>query len=310
MNKNTGKYYPYTRRQKPEKINGQTATRTYYYSRELTKIVKSIFNIKCPLDWDLDYMKRNLIKSGYFIISQTKSAGVLPIWGSLAGLNYIGQPTRAIMSSPILGNWQNTIDEDCVIIYVERIVNNVFYNFQTKIDITAEKLASADRSIDINLMNSNLAYVIEAESKAQADSIKAMYDEITEGNPLVVYKKDVIQNAVSGGLKAFFGNVKNNYIANDVHQTKRDIMYEFLTSIGINNANTDKRERLITDEVNANNEELNANTKHWKEVLEIQNKKVKKVFPELEFSISLDYGGVEDAVNRLIGDMGDKTSEK
>ncbi len=54
----------------------------------------------------------------------------------------------------------------------------------------------------------------------------------------------------------YFLNVKNTYIGNDLLLTKRSIMNEFLTEIGINNANTDKRERLNSDEVNANNSEV------------------------------------------------------
>ena len=54
----------------------------------------------------------------------------------------------------------------------------------------------------------------------------------------------------------YFLNVKNIYIGNDLLLTKRSIMNEFLTEIGINNANTDKRERLNSDEVNANNSEV------------------------------------------------------
>lgn len=41
-------------------------------------------------------------------------------------------------------------------------------------------------------------------------------------------------------------------------QSKRTIINEFLTKIGIANANYDKRERLNSDEVNQNNEETKA----------------------------------------------------
>ena len=46
---------------------------------------------------------------------------------------------------------------------------------------------------------------------------------------------------------------------NDLHKIEE----EFNTRIGIPNANTDKRERLITDEVNANNVETSILAAGW-----------------------------------------------
>ena len=40
-------------------------------------------------------------------------------------------------------------------------------------------------------------------------------------------------------------------------------MNEYLTTIGINTANTTKRERQVVDEVNANNMEIKASIKLW-----------------------------------------------
>ena len=57
--------------------------------------------------------------------------------------------------------------------------------------------------------------------------------------------------------------VKQNFVADDIQLLKRKIVNEFLTDIGINNTNLDKRERLTDDEVNANNDEVIANIWHW-----------------------------------------------
>ena len=40
-------------------------------------------------------------------------------------------------------------------------------------------------------------------------------------------------------------------------------MSEFLTEIGVNNANTDKRERLTDNEVEANDSEIQLNAGYW-----------------------------------------------
>ena len=140
-------------------------------------------------------------------------------------------------------------------------------------------------------MNSRMAYVAEAETKAQAESIKLAYDKVSNGEPLVVYRKDVSLN--STGLNVFFNNVKQNYIADMVQDSKRTIINEFLTAIGVNNANTDKRERLVTGEVDANNQELVANTTIWKENLKRCCDKINTMF-NVGFSLTLQF----DASNR------------
>lgn len=280
------KWYKEQMGQKPTLVQGQLATSTDFYRRELSKIVKSMFKITCPIEWDIDYQLDQIINTGYYIISDTYTAGILPIRGSLTGINYIGLPTKAVMASPILGNWENDIGVDCELVYLERSPSRNYYSFARMIDRFAQRFASADASIDVNLMNSRLAYVIEAESKAQAETIKKVYDKVSEGNPLVVYRGETIAGE---GTKLFFGNVKNNYIADLVQDTKRTIMNEFLTSLGINNANTDKKERLVVSEVDANNIELSANVDHWKETLERQCEKINKIFPKIDFKIELRY---------------------
>ena len=49
-------------------------------------------------------------------------------------------------------------------------------------------------------------------------------------------------------------NTQVEYIGNELLMTKHTILNEVYTLLGINNVNTNKRERLITSEVEANNE--------------------------------------------------------
>ena len=66
----------------------------------------------------------------------------------------------------------------------------------------------------------------------------------------------------------------------------RKIEAEFDTEIGIPNANTDKAERLITDEVNANNVETATRCELW---LESIKKGVDKANSMFGLSISVDW---------------------
>ena len=259
--------------------------RTEFYKDELFKIVKGLFKVDIPDNWERDYLLNMLCGRGYVIISDT-TAGILPLKGALHGYNYLQYPVKATIDVPILGTFERTIGTDCELLYMERTRKRTFYTFHNIVSIYASKLASADAAIDVNLFNSRVAYVAEAESKGQAETIKAIYDKVSDGEPMIVYRQDALNK---DGMQVFFGNVKQNYIADMVQDSKRTIMNEFLTLIGINNANTDKRERLVTDEVAANNVELVANIALWKDNLKRQTDRINKIFPTLKFNIELQF---------------------
>ena len=277
---------------KPKDVNGTfMVTRTAFYRTELMKLAGGIFKIECPVDWDRDYIRDTILRYGYLIVSDT-DFGVLPLQGALQGFNYFTNPTDVIINVPLIPGLHKKIGTDCELLYLQRIPQSrIYYNFNKIVDIYAQRLASADAAIDTNLMNTRMAYVAEAETKAQADSIKLAYDKVSNGEPLVVYRKDVALN--STGLNVFFNNVKQNYIADMVQDSKRTIINEFLTAIGVNNTNTDKRERLVTGEVDANNQELVANTTIWKENLKRCCDKINAMF-NVGLSVTLQF----DASNR------------
>ena len=269
----------------PSNVNGVITARTEFYRTELYSMVKGMFKIKCPDDWEQDYMLNLLLNRGCIIIADTV-AGTIPVKGSLSGFNYWDYPTKATIDMPTIGSFDRTLHKDCEVVFLERTRTRAFYNFNKLIDVYAYKLAAADAGIDVNLMNSRVAYMAEAESKAQAETIKRMYYEVTSGEPIVVYRSDALSQK---GLQLFFGSVKQNYVADLIQDSKRTIMNEFLTRLGINNANTDKKERLIVNEVDANNIELQCNVALWKKNLKVCVNRVKKIFPHINFNIKLRF---------------------
>ena len=95
--------------------------------------------------------------------------------------------------------------------------------------------------------------------------------------------------------------MKNVYISSDILSDMRKIEAMFDTDIGIPNANTDKRERLVTDEVNANNIETQSKCAMWLEELKDSIKATNEMFG---LDISVDWrfpeafeGGVNNVCN-------------
>ena len=251
---------------KPKKVD-PTSTTFFYYKRALFRKAMSIYEFKgIPENWDYDYMLSTLLANGYFTITDTP-LGVLPLQCGVSGINVYNHPTTVIIANPVLGNLERTIDEDCALVKLS-------YDYLGIIDVVdkyASMLAECDCSINVNLMNSKVAFIGLVESKAQANSMKAMYDQITQGEPAVFVKGSQINSDT-----ILYNHVKENFIAGDIQILKRKIMSEFLTEIGCNNANIDKRERLTDNEVEANDQEIQLNASFWldniREGLAVANK--------------------------------------
>ena len=69
----------------------------------------------------------------------------------------------------------------------------------------------------------------------------------------------------------------------------RKIEQEFLTRIGLPNTNTDKKERLTTDEVNSNNVETRALADLWLDTINRECDKAREMFDLPEFSAEWRY---------------------
>ena len=256
---------------KPKDVDGVANTSALYYRNKLLKLILQRFDFQnIPDTWELDYFLDHLFLDGHISVTDT-SAGVLALKSGLTGIGIYEQPTECIFANPVLGNFRRTIGEDCEVIRLQYDYQGVGWLLERY----SALLAMCDSGIAVNLMNTKITWVFGATSKAQAETFKALYDEITQGKPAVFTSTDN-----TGLLKEqmFTMPAKENFIADDVQLLKRKIVNEFLTDIGINNTNLDKRERLTDDEVNANNDEVIANIWHWYDNINEGIAKVNKMF--------------------------------
>ena len=95
---------------------------------------------------------------------------------------------------------------------------------------------------------------------------------------MVVVHKNMRDADGNLNYEVFNRDVKQSYIISDLIADLRKIEAEFDTRVGIPNANTDKRERLITDEVNANNVETTILSDMWMDSIQDGIEKVRQMF--------------------------------
>lgn len=263
----------------PKSVNDMTNNSFFYYQFQLMTKLKSVLTIDgYPKNWNIDNMWDVILKNGYIPIVST-DLGTLALEGGFYGQNMYYMPTNVIVNNPVLGNIDRVIGEDGELLYIN-YEYNTFQGVMSLINRYAVLLANIDCSINVSLMNSRVAHVFEASSDAEVKTLEKMYDDVSKGNPAVFLKKGT-RSLPSSNENSSFLNVKNTYIGNDLLLTKKSIMNEFLTEIGINNANTDKRERLNSDEVNVNNTEVRCTIMRYIDSL---NECAKKINENSNFS--------------------------
>lgn len=250
----------YNANRSPSTIHTKNTRIRRYFRKYLLQKAISVFKWNIPEEWDKDYFLYTLYGLGYIAVINTDKYGVICQGGALGGYNIYYRPSYIIITNPLLkGSITATINEDTAIIKLQPDYSSIM----DIVGFYADQLALAAESLGVNLINVKTGTVFGAESKAQAESYKKMYDGLSAGDPAIVIDKKLLDEQGKPSWFPFFQNVKQSYVASDILSDMRKIEAMFDTEIGIPNANTDKAERLITDEVNANNVETATRCELW-----------------------------------------------
>jgi len=270
----------------PSTMHCQNTALTNFFAKYLLQKAISVFKWTLPETWAKNYFLYSLYAWGPVAIVKTDKFGVIPQACGLQGYNVYYQPKRAVISNPLFRQTMTPeIDEQCVVLHMQP-------DYSPIIDIVAyyaDLMALASETIGTNLVNSKLAYVFATKSKGGAESYKKMFDKIGSGEPAVFVDKALFNDDGSPSWFNFaVDGLKNNYIVDEVLSDLRKLSELYETEIGIPNANTDKRERLITDEVNANNVSTYSKCELWLESLREGIDKAKEMFDGLD-DLSVDW---------------------
>lgn len=274
-----------------------------FYQRYLLKKALAVFKWTLPTWWDENYFLYVLYCRGYAAIFDSVFFGVIPQECGLKGYTVFYQPTEVIIANPLLKDIRSlSIGKDAVLMQLQPDYCGV-------LDLCghyAEKMALASSAINQNLWHTKISTVFFAGSDAEQQSIKKAYDRMTDGDPMVVVHKNL--RDADGNLKyeVFNRDVKQSYVIDQLIADLRKIEAEFDTRIGVPNANTDKKERLITDEVNANNVETHILADMWMDSIQDGIKKVKDRF-DVEIKCEWRYGDGSISTGVPVGNVPGRT---
>lgn len=238
-------------------VNNQTY---YDYINRFKQVALSQFEwINLPESMNADYLELCLYYFGQASLLKTKeygfintkccSNGKINIYGLPSSLNcfsYEFSENRKLYTGLIP-------DEDeyssCI------LVKNNWEKLPTAgtMELFALRLYEAERTSDVNIKAQKTPIILVGDEQAKL-TMKNLYLKY-DGNEPVIYadKKQLGTNALMA-IKT-----EAPFIADKIQSYKERIWNEALTFLGIDNISSEKKERLVSAEVNSNNEVVNLN---------------------------------------------------
>lgn len=213
------------------------------------------------------YIEDCLFHYGYCLFFEDSELGkmCLPCFGD-GKQNVYGEYTRYRVTGFNYSKTYRAVDS--VLIENNKLrmpTNKAVYYF-------VSRLFELTRTMDTNVKQLALQAIFTANDKNLL-TVKKIIDEIDKHNWAIIADSGLpveeIVKAIPTGVKCLTAELTDRYNA---------LMNEALTYFGINNSNTDKRERLITDEANANNQFIDSCAQMFLESRERACEEINKKF--------------------------------
>jgi hypothetical protein len=236
-----------SRRNKGNGLFGESAimnnaTYIQYFDR-LVELSVSMFEWHgLPETVDPRYLELHLFQNGSMVYFRDEVMGDLCLDCIANGqFDVYGNPiSRRAYSS--YNQYQKTLNEsDSVIIWNNYLRQPSVLN----VKMFAKRLYNLDRIIDVNA-NAQKTPVLVQGTEKQRLTLVNLYKEFDGNAPFIFGDKNLDLNS----LRAISTNAP--YVADKLYQLKTQIWNEALTYLGISNLSIQKKERMITDEVQRN----------------------------------------------------------
>ena len=224
-------------------------TFTDYYLR-LNLLARSVFEWhNLPNNISEKWIERYLFNEGQCVFFEDEALGFTVAKCTPSGnVNHYNEPTIIQIDStePMLSGKKRENFVNCVVIQN----NDLVIPTMPTIKLYAYRLADITRTSDINISAQKTPIMITGTSK-KILSLKTMFRQV-QNNEKVVYVDS--EGGIPNSVNVFKTDAP--VVFPELRAEKNHIWCEVMTFLGINNANTDKRERLVDDEVQANNEQI------------------------------------------------------
>jgi hypothetical protein len=245
-----------------------------YYNR-LVELSLNVFEWKnLPDSIDPRFLELTLFGDGMSVFFKDDVMGYLALQVMISGeLDVYRIPIKR--NAYAVNGYHNSLTNNNSVI----IFNNYTHtNSQLDIEMYAQRLYEAERAIDVNVKQQKTPKIIKC-SESQRLVMENLMKQYNGNEPFIFGDKDLDTTEI----KPF--DISSPFVADKLQILKRQIWNEALTYIGIENSNTEKKERLVTDEIQSNLGGVEAQRFTRLNARKDACKKINTMFPELKIDV-------------------------
>lgn len=223
---------------------------------------------------------------GKFLVLRGSGNGVLnmmddPTHFQVTGNTFISKTLKAKDCVPIWANFMRMSEMDVIAVY-------------------AHKLAYADRTVEINFKNARRTKIITTSENGRLTAAN-INQQIDEGAAAITVAQSYDLDA---GIQALDLGVEPRTIG-ELHIVRTRLWNECMGLLGINNANQDKKERLVSSEVDANNDQVSTSREGALSARQFAADAINKKYG---LTVSVAYNGdLDTSLPTLVGSASDVT---
>lgn len=224
-------------------INSQLSNFNTYqmYLRQLLTLAENVFEYKnLPEYIDVSYLNKQLLLKGSVAFFKDEIMGVLALpYTNIGKLDVYGRPTK-IQVIGQNGYYRNLERDEFVIMYD----NNGRYPLYLDIKQYAERMALDTRVSDINIAQQKTNRIFKT-SIDKEKSIKDLVNSVDGFENTIITYEDLLTDDTTMVL------APAPFVADKIDIHKDKDWAEFLRLIGVSNLAVQKKERNISDEIQA-----------------------------------------------------------
>lgn len=231
-----------------KRLNDRVFT-DYFY--RLMLLSRSLFQWEgLPNGIDEKWIERYLFTEGACLFYKDPTLGYMVAkLGENGTYNAYDEPTKVFpyATNYIYEGEQLINGSNCVIIRN----NDDMIPTAPTIQLYSYELTNIKRTIDTNVNAQKTPIVVKCTDK-QRVSFKNAINQRNDNEPVIYADKTLNTDEIQ------VLDIKAPIVFDKLQIQKHAVWNEVMTYLGVNNANMDKRERLVDDEVQANNEQVQA----------------------------------------------------